>query len=85
MNVLQRTWSELVPNVPEDGFAGTKIDMPGSVGVAVVLRSLFFDGECFAASSVSSTEPPYHRCKTKRVGRSRRGSLEQLRRRSELD
>lgn len=50
MNVLQRTWSELVPDVPEDGFAGR------NVGMVAALESLLScdprcDEECFAASS----------------------------------
>jgi hypothetical protein len=47
MNVLQRTWSELVPDVPEDGFAGTQIDVPG------LLELLLSCDPCPLTASVS--------------------------------
>ena len=57
MNVLQRTWSELVPDVPEDGFAGTQIDVPG------LLELLLSCDPCPLTASVSQprrhSEPPY--------------------------
>jgi len=51
MNILQRTWSELVPHVPEDGFAGTQIDMPG------VLELLLSCYPCSLTAGVSQPRP----------------------------
>ena len=59
MNVLQRTWSELVPHVPEDGFAGKPNDMPGA------LELLLSCDPCSLTAGVSQPrrlpvrEPPY--------------------------